>query len=86
MWLAEVSHRTHAPWAVSSLYMWSARGGDKKDLIVRRLLAQSVKQVQALKVLGHVIWPKCQVTNVLPESPCFLTCDTIIKGELGSSW
>lgn len=52
MWLAEVSHRTHAPWGVSSLYMWSARGGDKKDLIMKRLSAQSVKQVQALKVLG----------------------------------
>lgn len=52
MWLAEVSHRTHAPWVVSSLYMWSARGGDKKDLIVRRLSAPSVKQVQVLKVLG----------------------------------
>ena len=33
MWLAEVSHRTHTPWGVSSLYMWIAGGGDKKSLM-----------------------------------------------------
>lgn len=63
MWLAEVSHRTHAPRGVSSLYMWSARGGDKKDLIVKRLSVQSVKQVQVLKVLGLYIPYLAQVSS-----------------------
>lgn len=53
MWLAEVSHRTHAPGGVSSLYTWNAGGGggDKTDGMGERT-AQSVKQAQELEVWG----------------------------------
>lgn len=52
---------------------------------VRRLPNQ-LSRLRSLKSRAyiHLIWLTCQVTYVSPESPCFLTCNTVVKGASGS--
>lgn len=52
--------------------------------MVRRLSAQSVKQAQELEVLGLYTPYLAHVSSYVCVTPCFLTCNTVIKGEPGS--
>lgn len=81
MWLAEVSHKTHTPRALSSLYTGSAGGGDKENLMRGEDFCPISKQAQSSKsrprhtYLAHVSSYTCVSTQKVHFLPCNKYCN-----------